>query len=150
MPSQKKKKKRKKKVLISNNRLRTGKTYFMALKLDMSKPYDRVKWAFLEAMMRKLGFNKRWINPMMICATLVSYSILVNGPIHPSRGIHQGNPLSPFLFLFCTEGLHSLIFEADKEGSIRGFSICKRSLRLTHLLFVDNSLLFCSANRHDY
>ena len=83
-----KKKKKKKRSLISNNRLRTGKTYFMALKLDMSKPYDRVKWAFLEAMMRKLGFNKRWINPMMICATSVSYSILVNGPIHPSRGIY--------------------------------------------------------------
>ena len=121
----------------------------MALKLDMSKPYDRVKWAFLEVVMRKLGFNKRWINPMMIHATLVSYSILVNGLIHPSRGICQGNHLSPFLFLFCTEGLHSLIFEADKEGSIRGFSICKRSLRLTHLLFADNSLLFCSADRHD-
>ena len=97
----------------------------MALKLDMSKTYNMVKWAFLEAVMRKLGFNKRWINPMMFCATLVSYSTLVNGPIHPPRGIRQGNPLPPFLFLFCTEGLHSvlhsLISKADREGSICGF-----------------------------
>lgn len=86
----------------------------MALKLDMSKANNRVKWAFLEAVMRKLGFNERWINPMMICATSVSYSILVNDLIHPFRRICQGNPLSPFLFLVCIAGRHNLISETDK------------------------------------
>ena len=115
----------------------------MALKLDMSKTYDRVEWSFLEEVMRKLRFNERWINFMMICVNFVSYSILVN------RGICQGDPLSPFLFLLCIESLHSLIPKANNDGSIRGFSLCRRSLRLTHLLFANNSLLFCRANRHD-
>ena len=125
----------------------------MALKLDMSKTYDRVEWSFLEEFMRKLRFSERWINLMMICVNFVSYSILVNGKpkglIHPTRGICQGNPLSPFLFLLCIESLHSLIPKANNDGSIRGFSLCRRSLRLTHLLFANNSLLFCRANRHD-
>ena len=116
----------------------------MAFKLDMSKTYDRVEWSFLEEVMRKLRFNERWINFMMICVNFVSYSILVN------RGICQGDPLSPFLFLLCIESLHSLIPKADNDGSIsRGFSLCRRSPRLTHLLFANNSLLFCRANRHD-
>ena len=126
----------------------------MALKLDMSKTYDRVEWSFLEEFMRKLRFSERWINLMMICVNFVSYSILVNGKpkglIHPTRGICQGNPLSPFLFLLCIESLHSLIPKANNDGSIRGFSLCRRSLRLTHLLFANNSLLFCRSNRHDY
>lgn len=91
---------------------------------------------------------------MMVCVNSVSYSILVNGEpkglIHPTRGIRQGDPLSPFLFLLCIKGLHSLISKADNEGSIRGFSLCRRCPRLTHLLFVGDSLLFCRANRHDY
>ena len=130
-----------------------GKTGYMAMKLDMSKAYNKVEWVFLKEIMRKLGFEERWINLMMVCVKSVSYSILFNGKpkglIHPSRGIRQGDPLAPFLFLLCTEGLHSLITNAANEGSIRGFSLCRRSPRLTHLLFADDSLLFCRANSHD-
>ena len=62
--------------------------------------------------------------------------------ISPSRGIHQGDPFSPFLFLLYTEGLHGLISQAANEGDIKGYSLCRNSLSLTHLLFVDNSLFF--------
>ena len=69
-----------------------GKENYMAIKLDMSKAYDRVEWPYLESVMRRLGFTKKWIKLMMLCVKTVSYSILVNGEpkglIKPSRGIH--------------------------------------------------------------
>ena len=61
---------------------------------------------------------------MMVCVK--TYSVLVNGEpkgwIKPTRGICQGDPLSPFLFLLCTEGLNNLTLKATSEGSIRGFA----------------------------
>lgn len=91
-------------ALHSMTNHKTSKTGYMAHKLDMSKTYDRVKWSFLEQIMRRLEFEENWINLMMICVKSVSYSILVNGEskglIHLTRGIHQGDSLFPFLFLF--------------------------------------------------
>ena len=125
----------------------------MAIKLDMSKAYDRVEWGYLEAVMRKMGFDEKWIQLMMICITTVSYSILINGEpkgmINPTRGIRQGDPLSPFLFLLCTEGLNGLIVQAANRGDIKGFALCRNGLRLTHLLFADDSLLFCRATNQE-
>ncbi|KAL4634257.1 hypothetical protein ACB092_04G186900 [Castanea dentata] len=78
----------------------------------------------------------------MECICIVSYSILINrelkGLINPSRGIRQGDPLSHFLFLLCTEGLHGLIIQAARSKEINGFSLCKRGPKLTN-----DSLLFC-------
>ena len=96
-----------------------------------------------------MGFHERWINLTMVCVKTVTYSILVNGEprglIHPSKGIRQGDPLSPFLFLLCTEGLNGLIKQVKLNGGIHGFSLCRRGPKLTHLLFADDSLLFCRA-----
>ena len=81
----------------------SGQTGFMAIKLDMSKAYDRVEWNYLQKLMEKMGFCSRWIGLMLECVHTVSYSILVNGDpkglINPTRDIRQGDPLSPFLFL---------------------------------------------------
>ena len=127
-----------------------GKSGFMALKLDMSKAYDQVEWAYLEAIMRKMGFDWRWVNLMMECITTVSYSILINGEpsliIHPSRGLRQGDPLSPYLFLICSEGLHSLLNQAAEAKQIWGVSIYKKGPCLTHLFFANDSVIFCRAS----
>ena len=118
----------------------------MALKLDMSKAYNHVEWPFLECVMRKMGFNERWITLMMLFVSTVFYSILINGApngfFRPTRGIRQGDPLSPFPFLLCTEGRHGLITQSALRGDIHGFSLSKRSPSLTHILFADNNLLF--------
>jgi hypothetical protein len=106
-----------------------GRVGYMALKLDMSKAYDRVEWDFLEAVMKKLGFCNRWIQLTMTCVRTVSYSILINmhpyGFITPSRGIRQGDPLSPYFFILCAEGLSSLLQMAEREGRVSGLPIVR-------------------------
>ncbi len=108
----------------------------MALKLDMSKAYDKVEWTFLERMMQKMGFHSKWISLILECVSTVTYSVLVNGEPHgcikPTRGLRQGNPLSPYLFLICAEGLHALITTALMAGDIREVSLCRRGPRITH------------------
>jgi hypothetical protein len=126
-----------------------GREGVMALKLDMSKAYDKVEWKYLEKVMKKMGFHQKWIGLMVECISTVSYSILINGEphgnIHPSRGLRQGDPLSPYLFLLCAEGLHPLIKKVESSGDIQGVSLCRGRPKITHLFFADDSLLFTKA-----
>ena len=124
-----------------------GKRGFVAMKLDMSKAYDRVEWVYVLKIMDEMGFDKKWIQLIFECISTVSYSLLVNGEpssvIKPTRGIRQGDPLSPYLFLLCIKGLHSLLHQVATAGQIRGVSICNKGPRLTHLFFANDSLIFC-------
>ncbi|XP_073355407.1 uncharacterized protein [Aegilops tauschii subsp. strangulata] len=130
---------------------RGGKEGYAAVKLDMSKAYDRVEWHFLEKMMRRMGFNEQWINRIMLCVTSVSYKVKVNDDctevIVPQRGLRQGDPLSPYLFLICAEGFSSLLNKAEVEGSLAGIRICNAAPRFNHLLFADDSLVLMKATR---
>ena len=125
----------------------------MALKLDMSKAYDWVEWGGLELIMLRMGFHSKWVNTIMHCLTSITYSIRINGVPHghitPTRGLRQGDSLSPYLFLLCVEGLSSLIQKAALEEKITGISICRRGPQLSHLFFADDSLMFCQATSDD-
>ena len=129
---------------------REGKEGFVAIKLDMSKAYDRVEWGFIKQVMEKMVFHKKWINLIMHCITTVSYSVLINGvaygSIIPTKGLRQGDPISPYIFLLCVDGFSSLIIDAARNQRISGVSIRKGSPKITHLFFADDSLLFCKAN----
>ncbi|XP_062145265.1 secreted RxLR effector protein 78-like [Alnus glutinosa] len=127
-----------------------SKTGFMGFKLDMSKAYDRVEWIFLEAVMHRLGFEAQWVNLVMKCIRTVTYAVLVNGKlvgnIRPSSGIRQGDPISPYLFLLCVEALSALLNRAKRKGAITGVPTSFKGPQLNHLLFANDSMLFCKAN----
>ena len=123
---------------------KSKKMGFMAMKLDMSKAYDRVEWRYVERIMEKLGFCNRWVSLVLECISTVSYSILVNGEpkgdIRPSKDLRQRDPLSPYLFLLCSEGLNRMLQQADSNDTIWGFSLCKRGPKISHLFFADDTL----------
>jgi hypothetical protein len=127
-----------------------GREGYMAVKLDMSKAYDRVEWSFLRAVMLRLGFAPRWVELIMKCVSTVTYSIIVNGQpaglIEPTRGLRQGDPLSPYLFLLCAEVLSSQFQQAERVGLLRGVPTSSKGPRLNHLFFADDCLLFCKAS----
>ncbi|KAA3478991.1 reverse transcriptase [Gossypium australe] len=136
-------------ILNALNKKRMGRKRLMAVKLDMSKSYDRVEWIFLEKTMERMGFESCWINLIMQCISTVSYSVILNGQIgnsfYPSRGLRQGDPLSPFLFLICGEGLFSLMRLAQREEHFRGVKVSRSGPQISHLLFTDDCILFGEA-----
>ncbi|KAL0331115.1 UNVERIFIED_CONTAM: putative mitochondrial protein [Sesamum angustifolium] len=132
-----------------NTKTKGGQGY-MALKLDVSKAYDKVEWAFLKQVMLKLGFPSRFVRLIMFCVSSVSYSFMLGGcqfgSLIPERGLRQGDPLSPYLFLLCTESFCSLIQRAESAARIQGISICRGAPCISHLLFADDTLIFSKAS----
>lgn len=130
-----------------------GKEGYAAMKLDISKAYDRIDWSLLQGIMIKFGFCSRWVELILKCVTTVEFSILLEeeeiGPIHPHRGLRQGDPLSPYLFIMVAEGLSLMIKEQEKRGLVHGISIAKRAPEISHLLFADDSFIFFKANTEE-
>ena len=122
---------------------------FVAIKTDMNKAYDRVKWSFMEALLLKFSFDQLWVARIMKYIISVSYQVLINeeakGNIIPSQGLRQGDPLSPFLFILCTEVLISHIRHADRDKTITCIKIARESPSISHLRFADANLFFCRA-----
>ena len=125
--------------------LQTRKIAGMLMQLDLSKAYDKVSWNYLEAILNAFGFNEQWTKWVLALIKSSKFSILVNGspsdPFSPSRGIRQGDPLSPFLFVILMEGLSRLIKKAKNEGKIKGLQSFHSIPAKTHQQFVDDTML---------
>ena len=123
---------------------------YMAVKTDTSKAYDRLEWKFLRDVMVYMGFDMKWIGWIMRCVESVSFSVLVNGSpsghITPTRGIRQGDPLSPYLFILCSEVLSHLMTNASEINCLKGMKISTSGPTINHLLFADDALFFCHAH----
>ena len=130
---------------------REGSHGFMALKLDMSKTYDRVEWEYLKAIMVKMDFCGTWITWIMECISTASFSFNINGEptgyVIPSRGIRQGDPLSPYLFLLVSQGFSHLLDQAQRSKRLTGMRISRSGPSITHLFFADDWLIFCKADK---
>jgi hypothetical protein len=116
-----------------------GNESYMVLKIDMSKAYDCVELVFLAEVMKQLGFTSKWIDLIMKCITFVRYAAVVNeqpvGHICPTKGIQQGDPLSPYLFFLRAEALSSQLQQYEQIRQLKGVPTFIGEPRLNHLFF---------------
>ncbi|XP_059445313.1 uncharacterized protein LOC132177112 [Corylus avellana] len=140
-------------VLIANecvdSRMKSGVPSVLC-KLDLEKAYDHVNWDFVLYLLHRCGFGGRWRAWIEWCIKTVRFSILVNGSpkgfFNSSRGIRQGDPLSPLLFVLVMEALSKMVNATVDQGLLTGFSVGNRvlsELMVSHSLFADDTLIFC-------
>ena len=115
----------------------------MFIKLDMAKAYDRVSWEFLQKILLTFGFAVEWVEWVLSCVTSASFSVLINGEpselFGASRGLRQGDPLSPYLFIIMAEGLGRFLKAQVQQGIIQGWSWSNNLPSYSHLQFVDDT-----------
>ena len=123
-------------------------------KLDIEKAYDHLSWEFLFQVLDRMGFGKRWVSWVKWCVSTTSFSILVNGSpagfFQNSRGLRQGDPLSPYLFVIGMEALSRLLNRSVDGNYLSGSKIADRDgvgSVISHLLYADDTLLFYGANK---
>eukprot|EP00253_Pinus_taeda_P007130 PITA_07130 len=125
--------------------LKTTKQAGMLLKLDLYKAFDKLSWTYIQHMLASFGFYSMWVLWIMILITSTQFSILVNGipsrPFKLTRGIQQGDPLSPFLFVLMAEGLGRHIKNVLLSHQLKGLSVHNTPAN-SHQQFVDDTMLF--------
>jgi len=128
---------------------RQSRNGYVGIKLDIAKAYDTLEWDFIEGTLTAMGFPPLMVSTIMNSIRSVSFSIMINGQpteqFSPERGIRQGDPLSPYLFILCAEVLSGLITQSKNQGHLHGINIATDAPCITHLLYADDSLLFCKA-----
>ncbi|GJW49120.1 reverse transcriptase domain, reverse transcriptase zinc-binding domain protein [Tanacetum coccineum] len=137
-------------VLIGNEVvqfLKKKKEKAFLLKIDFEKAYDSINWSFIRNSMIQMGFGDRWCNWIEACFKSSRISVLVNGSptgeFSMERGIRQGDPLSPFLYLIAAEGLNVTLKEAVSKGIYKGVQIGReRRASISHLQYADDTLVF--------
>uniref|UniRef100_A0A2N9G3W3 CCHC-type domain-containing protein n=1 Tax=Fagus sylvatica TaxID=28930 RepID=A0A2N9G3W3_FAGSY len=127
-----------------------GRMGQLILKLDLEKAYDRLEWDFIREVLTFFKFPPSFVDLVLECVSTSSFSILVNGGqldnFKPSRGIRQGNPLSPYLFILCMEYLSLKILEACDNNSWKAIKASRTGPSFSHLFFADDLLLCTEAS----
>lgn len=136
-------------VLIANELIdsrKRSKVDGVLLKIDLEKAYNHVDWNFVYYMLIIFGFGETWRRWMHECISTTSFSVLVNGSpsklFKGSRGIRQGDPLSPFLFMIVVEALSSLLVKVREMGVVSGFEASRNEEVITYLQFAVDTILF--------
>ncbi|KAL0294091.1 UNVERIFIED_CONTAM: LINE-1 reverse transcriptase [Sesamum radiatum] len=119
------------------------------IKVDLQKAYDSVDWDFLKEVLHIFNFPVQFIGWIEQCVSTVSFSISLNGSIYGYflgvRGLRQGDPMSPYLFVLVMEIWHSLLrYRVPENATFQYHWKCKEQ-RLLNLCFADDVLLFCKA-----
>lgn len=116
----------------------------LLFKLDFEKVYDKVSWDFLRSLLWRMGFGEKWRNWLELLIFQSNMSVLVNGSptkeFIMKRGLRQGDPLYPFLFVILAEGLARLVRKSCVIGEFGSFGI-KRSCHVDILQFVNDTLM---------
>ena len=127
-----------------------GQVGYMALKIDLEKAYDKIEWSFIKEMMVRVNLPTNLIDIIMSCVSTVLTSILINREttnlIFPSRGLRQGDSLSPYLFILCMDYLSQLIGEKCEAKHWHPVKTSQNGPAFSHLLFADNLLFFAKAD----
>lgn len=119
------------------------------IKVDIRKAYDTVEWDFVLCVLQGMGFPQQFIGLIMVCVTSSSFSVVVNGTpegwFHGRRGLRQGDPLSPYLFVLCMEVFSRMCRRAVHSRIFAFHPKCKK-IGLSHLIFADDLLVFSHGN----
>ncbi|RVW25910.1 putative mitochondrial protein [Vitis vinifera] len=122
----------------------------VVFKIDFEKAYDHVDWGFLDHVLQRKGFSQKWRSWMRGCLSSSSFAILVNGNakgwVKASRGLRQGDPLSPFLFTLVADVLSRLMIRAEETGITEGFLVGRDRTRVSLLQFADDTIFFSKAS----
>ncbi|XP_075088070.1 uncharacterized protein LOC142170146 [Nicotiana tabacum] len=136
--------------IVTDIRLRTKAGPNVILKLDMTKAYDRISCLFLTKVLRKMGFTERLIGIVFGLVSYNWYSILINGQAHgffkSSRGVKQGDPVSPTLFILAAEALSRGLNALHTNLYFCGFGMPKWSPKINHLVYADDMIIFSSSD----
>lgn len=124
---------------------KTYKRKLFILKVDFEKAFDLLNWEFLDSIMFQMGFSSKWRNRISACLNSAYSSILVNGSPTPEfkleKGLRQGDPLSPFLFILAVEALNVALVEAKNILLFKGIEVGKDKVHVSHLQFADDAII---------